>query len=252
MNCKKCGSPIASDSKFCTKCGEQVSESINPSVYGQQNVLSNQDVVYKAKKETLGTVSLILGIVSLVLAFFLNIFILPLALTGLILGIVNKCNHGKKVSGIVLNSISMVVAVAVLIVGAYILGIFGYLGSNSNNYVAGKYNCTGVDSNTDKYLVTIHLNKDNTFLYGPYGNLENNYAKGVYSYEDEHKTDHSGQYKYFMVTMNGNQEDFIINGVPADHDFSSKMEFGITTEDGKKQGVILFLSTYNMYYCYEI
>lgn len=286
MNCKNCGSPITSDSKFCTKCGAQISEnnqSSSNNMYQQplnelkDNVMFNQNNYQNTNpninnqnapnanlpnKETLGTVSLILGIISLVLSYFLNILILPLAIIGLILGIVNKKKHGQKIAGIILNSISIFIIVVMIIIAIFVLKSVGFNEffsrlyneldySSSSNYVAGKYDCTGVDSNTDKYLITLHLNKDNTFLYGPYGDLENNYVKGTYTYEDEHKTNGSGDYKYFMLTMEGKKENFIVDGTPADHDFSSQMEFGITSQNAKKQGVIMFVSTYNMYYCYE-
>ena len=208
-------------------------------------------------KEGLGTASLVIGIIALVLSFIFSIFILPLAIVGLVLGIVNKVKHGKKFAGIILNAISIFTAFITLFIYTFLLsGFFPYLFNEldyqtSDNYIAGKYNCTGVDDNTDTYLVTLHLNNDNTFLYGPYGNLSNNYAKGTYSYEDEHKSTSDGSYKYFMITFNGKKEDFVVDGVAQDHDFYSKMEFGITKDKGKKQGVIIFTSSYNMYYCYE-
>ena len=55
----------------------------------------------KKSGEGLGTASLVLGIISLVLSFTCIIFfpiflVIPLALVGLILGIVNKAKKGKK------------------------------------------------------------------------------------------------------------------------------------------------------------
>ncbi len=196
------------------------------------------------KKEPLGTAALVLGIVSLVL-FWWNILILPLSITGLILSIVNKAKGGKKKSGIILNIISTVIAI--IMFSAIIIGII----AGSDNYIAGKYDCTGVDSSTDGYLVTLHLNDDNTFFYAPYGRSDKNYAKGTYMFEDEHKTNNSGDYKYYMVSLTGPKEQFIIDGVESDNDFQTQMEIGLTENDGKKEGVIMFTNTYNMYYCYE-
>lgn len=296
MNCKKCGSILKEGDKFCINCGTPVNQ-INEGITSNNNIVNNmteqnsaiqnQSIINNTvnpninnnyqninngynniptpntnsnkKKETLGTVSLVLGIISLILSFFLNILILPLAIVGLILGIINKAKKGKKIAGLILNIISILVIVVMLILTIHTLGSEGFFSrllneieyGASNNYVAGKYNCTGVDSNTEKYLVTLHLNKDNTFLYGPYGRITNNYAKGTYTYEDENKTNGSGEYKYFMVTLEGKKEDFVIDGVSSDHDFKSQMEFGVARKDSKKQGIIMFVSTYNMYYCYE-
>lgn len=212
------------------------------------------------KKEKLGTISMIIGIISIVLSIFLNILILPLAIIGLVLGIINKVKKGKKFSGIILNTVAIVIPIIILIVtilcsdqlNEFLNILYNEMDYvSSENYVAGKYDCTGVDSNTDKYLITLHLNNDGTFLYGPYGNMDNNYAKGTYTFEDENKTNGNGSYRYFMVTFTGPKEDFIQNGVASDHDFQSEMEIGLTSENGKKQGVIMFTNSYNMYYCYE-
>ena len=54
-----------------------------------------------------------------------------------------------------------------------------------------------------------------------------------------------------MITFKGEKEDFIVNGEQSDHGFNSQMEFGLSSKNVKKQGVIMFVSTYNMYYCYE-
>ena len=54
-----------------------------------------------------------------------------------------------------------------------------------------------------------------------------------------------------MITFKGTAEDFVVEGKTQDHGFNSKMEFGVTTKDNKRQGIIIFVSNYNMYYCYE-
>lgn len=62
-------------------------------------------------------VSLILGIVSVVLSFILNIFIIPVAITGLVLGLIEKNKSGKKTVGIILNVIAIVLPIIILIIG---------------------------------------------------------------------------------------------------------------------------------------
>ena len=214
------------------------------------------------KDNSYGKTSLIIGIVAFILSFFINFLILPLAITGLVLGILST-SSGKKVAGILLNLAAIVVVFTMIfLVLLKIKKDYGFRNflkkiyheleyQASENYIVGKYNCTGVDDKKDEYLVTLYLNDDNTFTYGPYGDLDNNHVKGKYTFEDEKKTNASGEFKYFMVTMTGNKADYIVNGKSVDHDFESKMEFGVTKLDGKKQGVIMFLSSYNMYYCYE-
>lgn len=223
--------------------------------YGQTNLnnnYSNQNSYENNsdKKEVLGVVSLILGIISLLLAFFLNILILPVSITGLILGIVNKRRNGKKIAGIILNSIATAIIVIMVIIAFFVFGL-DLFDNNTNSYVVGYYDCKGVNSSTDDYLVSLYLNKDNTFTYGPYGKLENNRATGTFTAISEEKTNGSGDTKYFKITMTGKKEDFIVDGKPSDTEFNSIVDFGVTTKNGKKQATIIFENSYNMYYCYE-
>lgn len=239
--------------------------STNPNQYNQNtqfrsptNVSLNQIV---PKKETLNTVSLVIGIISIVLSFLINILILPLAILGLILGVVNITKKGKKITGIILNAIAIVLSIIVLLILVFITknldlsSLFGKFINElnyktSNNYVAGEYNCTDYMGNPGDYIATLHLNKDNTFLYGPYDDLKNNYAKGTYSYTDLEKTNSAGNFKYFMVTFDGYDNEFIIDGKPSERKFDSKMEIGITDNNGNREAAIMFTNTYNTYYCY--
>ena len=281
MFCKNCGKQLNQGEKFCVNCGNKINidNEIMPSTINlnNTNIQSSNNInnvglnvgnnVNEKKKETLGTISMVIGIISLVLSFFVNILILPVAIVGLILGIINKVKKGKKISGIILNSISILISIVIMLLIAVIFNgvislfqtpefkdafsdLYNELDySTSSNFIAGKYDCTEVNGDTDEYSVTLHLNEDNTYLYGPYGNLENNYLKGTYTYEDENKTNGSGEYKYFMVTME--KEEYIVDGQSRNDDSSFMLEFGLTNKTGKKEGVIMFLSSYNMYYCYE-
>ncbi len=65
------------------------------------------------------------------------------------------------------------------------------------------------------------------------------------------KENNTTNYNYYMITFKGTAEDFVVEGKAQDHGFNSKMEFGVTTKDNKRQGIIIFVSNYNMYYCYE-
>jgi len=234
MYCNNCGNIIKKEDKFCPNCGVMINQ-----IPSNQQPQNNIDVP-KKDRDNLGTISLILGIISLILSIFLNILILPMAIVGLILGIISKSRNGKKIAGIILNAISIIIILILLIIALLW----------DTNYISGKYDCTGLN-NPDEFLITLHLNEDNTFLYGPYGDLANNYVKGTYTYEKENKTNASGEYEYYMVTLEGSKENFVIDGVSSTKDFNAKADFGITHKDNKKQGVIMFVSTYNTYYCYE-
>lgn len=127
--------------------------------------------------------------------------------------------------------------------------------NNVKNVVAGDWNCvngaTGTNDPT-KFYTTIKLNKDMTFEYGLYGDLEDNHFSGTYTYEDEHKKNNSGEYSYYMVSFD--TEEGVIKGEEQTIDTSnslSDMEIGIAEGDDGKEAITIFTSSGNMYYCYD-
>lgn len=264
MHCNNCGEEIKNNGKFCTNCGTEVGK----------------------KDEGLGTASMVIGIISLVLTFFINLATLPLSITGLILGIVNKSKKGKKVSGIILNAVSIVLSIIIffilIVVGFTFLGfIFDKtIGSDSVrediheiyediredvhdeihddistkesiNPVEGKYNCKNFDGTgpTGDYIVRFELDDDYDFLWGKYGDTYKNYVKGTYTYEDLDKKNPAGNYSYYTVSIDG--DEFYQDGIKQTEEYASEYEFGITKESGKKQGILYNGKTGSMYYCYE-
>lgn len=162
----------------------------------------------------------------------------------------NTSNNGPK----------LIVIIGIVIIVAIILSMLVYFNSKEDiskevksNDISGNYNCKGFsgEGESDEYAITLNLKPDYTFFYGPYGNTKNNYAKGTYSYEYQEKENNMTNYNYYMITFKGTAEDFVVDGKAQDHGFNSKMEFGVTTKDNKRQGIIMFVSNYNMYYCYE-
>lgn len=253
--CPKCGEENLNNATFCKSCGNQF---IN-------NVANNEI----KKKEGLGVASIVLGIISLVLAFLVNIFIIPLALVGLILGIINKAMKGKKFAGIILNALAIILSVIVFFVILFIMGIGisefvnsdegkDYLNKfyneldrqTSDNYVEGTWNCKSFDGSgeSDNYIVTMKLNEDYTFYWGKY-NDDTNYVTGTYTFTDLEKKNNSGDYAYYNVKLDG--EDFYMDGEKQEEEYKSEYEMGITSIAGKKQAVMINPKSYNMYYCYR-
>lgn len=279
--CSKCGAQNEEGVNFCSKCGNSLTGDSNEQssilTESQNNVQNETSIIpnenSQKKKEGFATASLIIGIISLVLSFVFNILILPLAIIGLVLGIVNKVKKGKKIAGIILNIIAIVISTIIFIIIFIIIGavkdeadkegytfekfmnqLYNSLDYNSSdNYVAGNYNCKsfGGTGESDDYTVTFKLNKDYTFIWGEYNNIEDNHYSGTYTFEDEEKTNNSGDYRYFMITLN--VDEFIYDGEKQDipSNASLKEEFGITGVNTKKQGIIMNTGTYNMYSCYE-
>lgn len=246
MFCNKCGNKIEGNEKFCKVCGNNLNNNYQP----QNNNTEKQ-------KNGLAIASLVIGIVSIVLSLLINVFIFPLAITGLILGIVNKNKCGQKTAGIILNSISMVISIIVLICISFIfVGVFNIFGNLyedikediNSNPVNGVWNCKSFDGSgpSDDYIITLKLNDDYSFVWNKYEDELNNHVYGKYTYEDENKTNHSGDYSYYMIDLVG--EEFVNNGVLQDQEYKSQYEMGINKEYG--EAILMNVSTYNMYYCY--
>ena len=125
--------------------------------------------------------------------------------------------------------------------------------ASTNNYVAGVWNCapgTGSENDHDNFTTTLELNNDMTFRYGKYGDLRNNHYGGTYTFEDEHKQNNSGDYNYYMLTFD--TDEMLLEGEEQDvSDVNlSQLEMGITRTSEGKSAITIFVSTYNMYYCY--
>ena len=129
MNCKKCGAPLTPADLFCRNCGTAVNQVNNENVNNGQvlnqvnaneqgNYFAQQVKEINKKNNNLGIASLIIGIISLILSYFFNFLILPLAITGLILGLRCKVKDGKRTAGITLNLLSIIFIIVVLIIAA--------------------------------------------------------------------------------------------------------------------------------------
>ncbi|MBR4618583.1 MAG: zinc ribbon domain-containing protein [Bacilli bacterium] len=248
---------------YCSECGAKKEKGVCPNCHEiRQNNNINEKVIIK-RDESLGITSLIIGIIAILLAIIINVLVLPLAILGLILGIINRVTTGKKISGIVLNAVAIVLSFVVLATIIFLIAssdkTYDFLNrlynelkySTEENYVSGKYSCKSFDgsvSNND-YIVTMQLNKDKTFLWAKYGEEANNYVKGDYTFKDLKKTNPSGDYKYFDINLDGSQ--FVKEGTTQDEPYQSNYEFGLTEKNAKKQGILMNKATYNMYYCYE-
>ena len=124
----------------------------------------------------------------------------------------------------------------------------------AENPVSGTWNCasgTGSANDRNNFKTTLELKPDMTFRYGQYGDLSNNHYGGTYTYKDEDKQTADGSYKYYMLSFD--TDEYILNGIDTD---TSKvnltdMEMGITETSSGKQAITIFVSTYNMYYCYN-
>lgn len=254
MFCKNCGKVLNQGDLFCANCGNQIiaenNEVENVSFttnefdnLNHQQSNNNQNIpVNNTNKEKSGlaTASIVIGIISIILSFFLTILVYPLAIVGLILGIVNKKKCKKEILGIVLNSISFVIPIIILVFSITIL---------SNKIpVSGTWNCKNFDGSGvgNEYIVTMKLHNDKSFAWNKYGDELNNHVYGTYTYVDEERTNASGMYSYYTVVLDGNE--FVSGGKLQNEKYHSEYSMGLNKEAGEL--VIYNVHTLNMYYCF--
>ena len=263
MFCNKCGNKMNDNDKFCNNCGSPIDNLDN--TVSNSSISMNLKKQKSSQKDNYGLISLILGIIAIVLVFIYPVFNILIAIIGLVFGIISKTKDIKKTIGIILNSISIAITIVLMIIGVFAI-IFGlsdsgiindlyneFDNSNSNNYIAGTWNCKTMDGlgTADEYTVTMKLNKNNTFVFGAYGDLTNNHAGGTYTYEEEKEKneDVNNKYKYFYLKLNGNANDYIIDGKNQNKAFNSEFEIGIQSSNTNKESVLINVNTYQMYYC---
>lgn len=96
-----------------------------------QNINQANNTVEKTSNDVKSLIGLIIGIVSIILAFIIKGFVIPIAIAGLVLAIIGKAKGAKKVLGILLNILAIFLSIIVIIVSA-IIGLVNYGNSNSN------------------------------------------------------------------------------------------------------------------------
>lgn len=237
MTCKNCGKSINEKDKFCPNCGSTIENTKQE----QNNIL---DLINNNDK--MDTIILIISIVSLIISCFGIKLSLVFAIISITLGILLKNKSGKKKLGITFSILSIVIITVYSIIRVVVNTVTP---ETAKNDIVGTWNCSNYNSRTSDYSITMKLNKDGSFIFGPYGDLTNNYAKGNYTYEElKEKNETSEQYKYYTLQITAQQGDYVVDGVKQDRVFDAKFEMGITTAE-PKQALLMNYRTYQTYKC---
>ena len=193
-------------------------------------------------KEGLATASLIIGIVSIVLTFFLGLVVIPLIIIGVILGIVNVIIGGKKYACIILNSIAFIFNIIwsfvlmFLLLFVFIINVdksnimewFDYV-VNEKTSILGEWDCDLQSG--DNSIVYVTFDNNMAFKWSKYNDLDYNYVKGKYTYEND------------VLHLEG--DEFVVDGVLQDSLYIS--EYNVSKDDNN---LLLYNSkTHNKYYC---
>lgn len=118
MFCSKCGKKIEDGTKFCPGCGSKAE--------AKKETVKAEPVKTVKKEESesngLGIAGMVMGIISIILAFFLSVFILIIPIVGLILSCVAKGKKGFKIAGIITNIVAILLSIIMAIIGIVMVG----------------------------------------------------------------------------------------------------------------------------------
>jgi energy-coupling factor transporter transmembrane protein EcfT len=196
-------------------------------------------------KEGLATASLIIGIIGIVLSFFLGVIVIPLIIIGVVIGIVNVATGGKKYAGIILNSIAFIFNIIWSFILMFLLVFIFAINVNkdsinkfieyvneekvSTTSILGDWDCHM--NSDDSYIVFVSFNANNSFKWSKYNELDYNYVKGEYSYNDN------------KLKLEGTE--FVVDGVLQDSLYISEYDVSFDRNE-----LVLYNSkTHNKYYC---
>lgn len=103
MKCIYCGANIEKEDNFCNTCGSKIE------INNYHNISSSAN----EKKNSNGTVSLVLGIIACVF-FYVPFFSIPLGIVSIVLGVNHKKETGSKTAGTILGIISLILTTIVI------------------------------------------------------------------------------------------------------------------------------------------
>lgn len=209
--------------------------------YSQPSFNNNQNF-NKKNNNWKNVVSLIIGIASIVLVFISSIPAIPLSIVGLVFGILARKENKKYKIGLILNIISLIIAIATVILYLNII-------STPMNKVVGTWNCKKFFSTGESgdYVVTMQLNNKNEFIWNKYNDAKNNHVIGTYEFKDLHKTNYGNTADYYQITLNG--EEYVINGETQNEPYKAEYEMGISKSSD--EAIIINVYTSKMYSCYR-
>ncbi len=166
MYCINCGHKLNKNNNYCTECG-----------YKTNNITETKP------NNNNNYIPLIIGIISLIGAFIINIIILPIAIFGIIISI-----KYKKKPETILNIIACLIAVFIFSTLALItISTFNYFKESNNNYKENRnynYHNNYRNNNTIDISGTWYLYINGTINHDDYYKFDNN-KTFVYKKENE-------------------------------------------------------------------
>lgn len=156
--------------------------------------------------------TIVLGIMSVLISFF-SIYSIVVSILCIILSIFLFKNHKIVILSIILSILSIIFAI-----------IFN--NKKDPNYLLGTWNCRIF--NTNDYIATFKI-EDESYFWGKYDDLDNNYMIGKYELKKKNNTDDSIIYELKL-----NSSNYIENGSMKNEIINDKYEVSLNKEDMKQ------------------
>ena len=181
MKCRNCGKELSKETPICKSCGKG----------GRQKKLKGT----KPSITTLNIVSTLIGIGTIIGAFVVNVYVIPLGIIGIILGAIEMGKY-RKSTGLFLSILGLLI-----IVGLFFYYAFIY--EPIVNPVEGKWNChnyTEMTGESENSTLRLEIKNDG-ILFIDYVE-EDSYLVGDYSYEQNLSNPSTGTYDYYNIKLN--------------------------------------------------
>lgn len=261
MYCKECGAKVSKQNAFCTKCGAKIEKENNNTEQNAIEEIKNQEDEMETldnsnkKKSSTNPISnsviksFIIGILSIILSFFVSVIVIPLSLCGLVMGITTKEKNVIRNIAIILNIISIVTSFTVPFFGN--IGIFNHKYDDYEYHipVSGKWNCKSYDGSIigDNYVITLDISNNENFSFYNYNDKSNNYMNGTYTYQYIYDEERDIDYIYYSIIFDG--KEVVENGLKQDYESLKKYEMGVT--NNHQEATLISKTDNTMYYCYK-
>lgn len=221
----------------------------------EENIVNEKNNIQEGNKR-MGIASFVLGLLSLVLAMLMPKFCLICAIVSIIFSVISK-KGSLATAGMVLGIIGAVISFMFVCIEMDIDTEHNLNDSINNNEIVieekdprskvigtwyGADDLTSLENGD--YTIVFILDEDYNFTWGKYGDLDKNYVKGTYTFEDLHKTNYGKNCSYYRVVITG--DEFYINGVLQDEPYGNTYEMGVVNDE--ISGVILSEITGSMYF----
>ena len=223
MYCTNCGNKLKPEQNYCTNCGTATKDR----VYAQPNNFNSSNATFHQKENNNGTVSLVLGILTL-LFFSQPLISIALAIISIIIGKKYQKETGNKTAGPLLATIGLILSILIIIVIVLYMifvveAVTENIGTESFNIMEGIEDYYSEDFETPEDVTTEIFDlkgyswtgDDNSVLY-----LNND--KSYVWYQDDNKQDDN----YYI----GNY-DFYVGNDAINYIATNLKEYGLTKEE---------------------